>query len=384
MTTSRRQAALFGTVTALILYGSLYPFEFRVPLDGSGAWNTLLSGWAARPGRADFLANILLYMPFGWFGMSALPRPAKTSLRLALVALCGAGLSVTVELVQYFDVDRITSATDVYGNSLGTIAGSLCFAGLSAVPISLFVGVNREPIPIALIVFWAGYRFYPYVPTTDVHRYWVAVSPVLYQPRVNIVGLARHAAVWTTLLFLERLILRIKIKKHLDLITIAVVLILRIMLIDAPLSGAEIGGAVVAVVLSRSLRLLEPRQQAALLVAGLWSITLIGRLQPFQFQHPAQNFGLLPFRSLLAGSINVAVPTFCEKTFLYGSLLFLLDMAGCRRFVAVVAVSGSLLATSWLETWLPGRSAEITDAVMALLIAAAMALAAAPRRPRLA
>lgn len=367
----------------LILYGSLYPFDFRVPLDGSDAWDTLLSGWAGRPGRADFLANILLYMPFGWFGMSALPRPAKTGMRLVLVALCGVALSVTVELVQYFDVDRITSATDVYGNSLGTIAGSLCFAGLSAVPISHFIGVNREPIPIALVVFWAGYRFYPYVPTTDVHRYWVAVSPVLYQPRINIAGLARHAAVWTTLLYLERLILRMKIKSLLDFITIALALVLRIMLIDAPLSGAEIGGAMAAPVLSRILQLLEPRQQAAVLVAGLWSVTLIGRLQPFQFQLPAQDFGLLPFRSLLAGSIDVAVPTICEKTFLYGSVLFLLDMAGCRRFVAAVAVSGSLFATSWLETWLPGRSAEITDAAMALLIAAAMALAAAPRRPRL-
>jgi VanZ family protein len=375
----------FGAVVALILYGSLYPFEFRLPPDGSGAWSTLLSGWSTRPGRADFFANVLLYVPFGWFGMGALPRQGSTGLRLVLVALAGAVLSVTVELVQYFDVGRVTTATDVYGNLLGAVVGSLCFAGLSGsfqmLPV---VRMNQQPTPMALIAFWAGYRFYPYVPNTDVHRYWTAIAPIFYHSSANIIDVARHTTVWMTLIFLGRLLLFNKTEAWLDLITVLFTFLIRIILLDAPLSSAEVIGAATAVFLSPLLRMLRPRQQAAILFVGLWSITIIGRLQPLQFQPIARDFGWLPFRSFLAGSIDVAITTFCEKTFLYGSLLFLLGEAGCGAIAAALTVAGSLFATSWLETRLPGRSAEITDAVMALLLAAGIALTGAPRRQRLA
>jgi len=42
-------------------------------------------------------------------------------------------------------------------------------------------------------------------------------------------------------------------------------------------------------------------------------------------------------------------------------------------FVAIF-VAGTLFATSWAETYLPDRSAEITDALMTLLIAGGFAL----------
>jgi VanZ family protein len=385
VTTSQKQVAFFGVVIALILYGSLYPFEFHLPLNGPGAWSTLLSGWSSRPGRADFIANILLYVPFGWFGMGSLPRQVSTGLRLVLVAIAGSVLSVTVELIQYFDVGRVTSASDVYGNLLGAVAGSLCFAGLSeSFPVSPFVRMDQQAVPIALIASWAGYRLYPYVPTTDVHRYWAAVVPVFYHSNTNIIDVIRHAVVWMTLIFFGRLFLIKQKGAWLDLTAMLLVLLLRVILVDAPLSSAEVTGAAVAGFLSPLLRMLRSRQQAAVLFAGLWSITIIGRLQPFQFQFAVRNFGWLPFRSFLAGSVDVAITTFCEKTFLYGSLLFLLREAGCGSVAAAVTVTGSLLATSLLETRLPGRSAEITDAVMALLLAAGIALTGAPRRQRLA
>jgi glycopeptide antibiotics resistance protein len=380
LSTTQKQVVFFSAVIALILYGSLYPFEFRIPLNGRGAWSTLLSGWSSRPGRADFIANVLLYVPFGWFGMGSLPRRVSTGLRLVLVGIAGGVLSVTVELTQYFDVGRVTTASDVYGNLLGAIAGSLCFASLSeSFPVSPFVRMNQQAVPVALIASWAGYRFYPYVPTADVHRYWAAVAPVFHHSSANIIDVVRHAVVWMVLIFFGRLLSIKKIGAWFDLATVLFILLIRVILLDAPLSSAEVIGAVAAGFLSPLLRMLGSRQQAAVLFVGLWSITIVGRLQPFQFQPSARDFGWLPFRSFLAGSIDVAITTFCEKTFLYGSLLFLLNEAGCGAIAAAVTVAGSLFATSWLETRLPGRSAEITDAVMALLLAAGIAVAGAPR-----
>jgi VanZ family protein len=66
--------------------------------------------------------------------------------------------------------------------------------------------------------------------------------------------------------------------------------------------------------------------------------------------------------------------SFFEKSFLYGSLLFFFIEAGGRLRTAAILVCGVLFVTSWAETYLPGRSAEITDAFMALLLAVGIAL----------
>jgi hypothetical protein len=39
-----------------IVYGSLYPFEFRVPANGIGPLATFVHSWNERPGSGDFIA----------------------------------------------------------------------------------------------------------------------------------------------------------------------------------------------------------------------------------------------------------------------------------------------------------------------------------------
>ena len=56
------------------------------------------------------------------------------------------------------------------------------------------------------------------------------------------------------------------------------------------------------------------------------------------------------------------------KFFLYGSLIWLLTQAGWRLRSAILSTALILFITSEAERFLPGRSAEITDALMALVI----------------
>ena len=46
--------------------------------------------------------------------------------------------------------------------------------------------------------------------------------------------------------------------------------------------------------------------------------------------------------------------------------------------MSTILVAIMLFAASWAETYLPGRSAEITDALMALLIGIIMAVVKSP------
>jgi hypothetical protein len=74
----------------------------------------------------------------------------------------------------------------------------------------------------------------------------------------------------------------------------------------------------------------------------------------------------MPFLSFMQGSIDVDVQSFLEKFFLYGGLIWLLSEAGVTTRLSILAVSAVVLLASFVQVFVPGRSAEITDAILAL------------------
>jgi hypothetical protein len=57
------------------------------------------------------------------------------------------------------------------------------------------------------------------------------------------------------------------------------------------------------------------------------------------------------------GSLEVGIMSFFEKTFLFGSLMWLLGETGLRLGTSAVLAAMILFTTSWMETYLPNRSA---------------------------
>jgi VanZ family protein len=284
-------------------------------------------------------------------------------------------MSVTMELAQYFDAGRVTAADDVYANLAGTMLGSLGATGLyGRWRVPLTAEISGHSIPIALIAAWAGYRLYPYVPTIDLHKYWNALKPVILAPTLSLESLYRHTTIWLTIFTLITALVGPRRSAMLAPMFSACVLAARVLIVNTVLSVAEIAGAAAAICLWPIMLALPHRRRAAALFVLLGAAVIVERLQPFQFQPVARDFGWIPFRSLMAGSIAVNVMAFFEKSFLYGSLLYLFTEAGGRLRAGAFIVAGALFATSWAETYLPGRSAEITDLIMALLIAGGVAL----------
>lgn len=195
---SKHFAIATTIVIAIIVYGSLYPFAFRPADDGiRAALRALLESWADRPGRITFLANILLYMPLGFFAIHALGRRGGAAARMVLITLFGAFLSVSMELLQYFDAGRITDAPDVYANTLGTLIGAAAGSLLTeSIRWSFLSEIAVARVPILLLVAWVGYRLFPFVPTLDLHKYWSAIKPVINNPVPTHYDLFRYTAMW--------------------------------------------------------------------------------------------------------------------------------------------------------------------------------------------
>jgi VanZ family protein len=131
----RRQACAEWSNRILILsllgiaYLTLFPFKFdftatyifhRSPF--------LLETSAKRVMYLDFFLNVLLFVPFG-FGVSAqaCKRGRSRWISLLLALLAGAGVSYTVEVLQFYIPARDSGWEDVISNSMGSVAGFFLF-----------------------------------------------------------------------------------------------------------------------------------------------------------------------------------------------------------------------------------------------------------------
>ena len=361
-------------MAAIILYGSFYPFDFRIPSAGIGPIATFIGSIGERPGRGDFIANILLYLPFGFFFVQGF-APARRRAWLPVVVVCGAAMSLCVELMQYYDQDRVTAFSDFYTNALGTLLGGLAALAIGAKFRLPFIGeVTTRPIPTLLIIAWLAYRMYPYVPTIDLHKYWNAVKPLVLTPSLTPYDLFRQTAIWLALYALIEATIGRRRSAWLAPLFAVAVLFAKILIVGTVLRLAEPVGAAVALVVWLILLLLPARVRDGMVGLVLLGYVIALRLEPFEFLTYPREFGWIPFHSLMVGSLQVDALAFLEKFFLYGGLIFLLGNAFGRRLAATVLVTLVLFATSWAETYLPGRSGEITDGLMALMIAAVFAV----------
>jgi len=98
------RAHLFPLAVGAIVVATAIPIALRAPVIGFGAFSL-----------ADFLANLLLFAPFG---IALRHRP------LWFVIIMAAFLSSAVEISQIWSVDRFTSVFDVAANSLGALAAA--------------------------------------------------------------------------------------------------------------------------------------------------------------------------------------------------------------------------------------------------------------------
>lgn len=96
--------------------------------------------------------------------------------------------------------------------------------------------------------------------------------------------------------------------------------------------------------------------------------------RPYHWSSVSNPFSWIPFSGFLEANREFSMPTFLRKCFWYGSAVWLLRAAGWRLAAAALAVALLLGAIEVAQIHLPGRVAEITDPLLALILAATLGL----------
>ncbi len=377
-------------VLAGIVYVSLYPFHWRVPPLAGGALHQFALSWRSWPeSRGDFIANLLLYLPWGFFCVRGFGRGKSAFLRVLIATALGSALSVTMELAQFHIAERYTDMRDVYANTAGACFGAI--AGLTLSGNSRTSSANShanmlsdlrfQPFPALLLGAFIAARLYPFVPVIDAHKYLAALRPLLNAAALNKVDLFLAATTWLVICYLAETLFGKRSNLLACLVIAALVFGGEILIIDLKLNAASVLGAGLGFLLWFALLRFLPGR-VALIAIAFAAVIMMTRLLPFRLSPVGHGFEWVPFIALLHARIDIGLPAMIEKFFLYGGLIWLLMRAGLRLWRATVAVALLLLFSSVVEMYMPGRAAGITDALLALLIGTLLRLTLPPRQQR--
>lgn len=113
--------------TIFVVYGSLVPLDFhpRPLAEALTAFRDIRYLQLNIASRADWVANILLFIPLAWLWLALMwPEGRFTQLFIsALVGLVCAGLSIAIEFTQLFFPPRTVSINDVVAEAIGAATG---------------------------------------------------------------------------------------------------------------------------------------------------------------------------------------------------------------------------------------------------------------------
>ena len=381
-----------------IVYGTTIPFNFiprrEIALEhwARVLWNPLLSpDTHRRVSIPDFVSNVLLFTPFGCFGMWALRRPRSAAARTLILVVLSAILSASVEIVQLFTVDRISSLADVFANTLGGLGGAVAGIVLGAsagtvVSNAAASGLTDAtaffPFLIATCLVCAG-AWEPFDVTLDVGSVLPKLRLFFHDPvqfgvfTDEALSLLQHMLFSSTLLvLLKQARVRGSMKTTLAIgVVVTLVCEGSQLFIAARMPGlwdAAVGVAGILIGVAAGLDFWRTRRSPmpGRWCVGLFALTAIGvamqQLSPFDIsKNGFRQFQWMPFLNYYAFTTGQTVSHAAELLLSYLPLGVGLAMATrkpVKRFGVVTALALTIaVPVEYGQQFIGGRFPDVTD-----------------------
>jgi VanZ family protein len=354
----------------LLYYGSLYPGVMREGVTFASAWDNLLRSFelsASPRAIVDILLNVLVYIPPGLVFCMAFRW--RWPWRIAGAVLMGFVVTVSVEVLQGFVATREQSLMDCIANTLGAGVGAAggWLVGRKLVDRVASAGYRwMEHDTVLLLGVWLVAQSFPLFPSIGFYKLArqleTMVSGGILQMQTMVT-----ASEWVVVaLAVERLAGAAAVRWMLLLLT---VLPMRLFIYLRQLTLSEIAGALLALCFWRLLLFRRPWRNWAGALVILAGVSL-SQLMPLRFANQASSFNWQPFAASLATHRwELALITLTGKAFRYGAMVWMTRQCGAGYFASGLLAAILLFATEMAQRYLPGRTPEIADALLAVIMA---------------
>ena len=361
---------LFYILAILIIYGSLYPFNFT--MDESTSIQKLLN-LDLITSIPDIFGNIVLMIPLGAAGIFSFNQQPLIQ-RTLLTFIISLLLAFLVQVAQIYIPGRDAALSDVFWNTIGIIVG-----------ISLGIFIDsflkkqtsfphksisfKTSLPLFLIGLWLFWQLVPFIPSLDIYYLKSSIKSLWLKHELSIPQFLYISS--TTLLLGQlssTLLDKTKVIKALAVL-IMITLFGKVIIITQELNLATIIGLLTGLTGWILLSQTELKTRSLIIALCMLVSYSILSLQPFQFSHSANSFNFVPFAGLLNGSMLTNTSALAEKLFAYIGILWLSQVISGRLMRWAIALALWVTLLEYIQTWLPGRVASISEPIWVLLSA---------------
>ncbi len=158
----------------IIIYGSLIPLDFKfLPIDQAiNNFNNISWLKLSIHSRADWIANILLYIPSSFLLSSSLQSKFDTNfflrgIKIIIIFFIMMTIAVAIEFFQQFFPPRTVSLNDIFAEGIGILMGILVWLLFEEKINFAFRGVRLKKIDVDSFLFlyffaYIGYALFPF------------------------------------------------------------------------------------------------------------------------------------------------------------------------------------------------------------------------------
>jgi VanZ family protein len=347
-------------VILLIVYGSLYPWQYRRPPRRLDALSFLLETRSGRINPRDFLVNIAVYVPLGFAAYLAVRRSSKPLRSLGTPLLLGVGLSTAIELAQAYARARRSNVFDILANGIGTTVGVAAAVAFSASSRRLR---SRDAGALAVLFCWIASLWFPFVPLFNLGLVSAKFGSFVQNfAHLGLIPFISSFASW----YLAGVLLASAGVRRAKPAAVATLTLLagQFFVVGRQPSFSHLIGAVGGVLLF----FYGPVLRRSWVAASLLAVVILRGLAPFKAGGIPQHFEWTPFVALLDANWLAASQTLIEKVYYYSAAIWSFRTSGMRLLRAAGLVAIALFIVEACQIYLQGRSPEITDPILALLI----------------
>jgi VanZ family protein len=368
----RARALLLLVCAALVVHGSLYPYHFLEPASFKDALAELVSRRHWWTSRGDVLGNVVLFVPLGALGQWVLQLWLRRVPAAVVVLLGGLAVAFALQVAQIYVPERDAELADVLWNSagllLGVVAALLTPAarlGLAGRPLGRSPADSvRLRLAATLAVLWLSLNWWPFVPTLDWAHLKTELNAVLAGPHGSITSLSGAAL---GVLVIGHLLHSLHSRRRVLLMVCGTALVGRLFTVEQWLSLSVLLGIAAGLLAAEVAWRADESSTARLL---FWCVVLwfaLDALRPYQFRADAHAVHWLPFKAMLHGSMLSNLLSLCWNLFWIGAAVSLAARSARSMNRVTLAIAVGVAALELLQTRLPGRTADITPALLPAL-----------------
>ncbi|MGX5200823.1 VanZ family protein [Aliikangiella sp. IMCC44632] len=361
---------LLWMVVFVIVYGSVYPFDFVWVDPASIAWFDWTTQLQQRTTNGDILSNYLTFIPLGFCSFLVNPLKVKSiALRIASVILLSLLLAYLMQLIQFYIPSRVPTVADVLVNFWGICTGVMCGVLVAYQSIkSPQIFAARPPYFYALfslIVCWFLYKLFPLMPSFSWQSLSLSLQPLVMLSQIDGLELIFQSLLWWALWnMLSKFRLSLTLSRMIVLVCITWVA--EVLVKYNSLTLEEL----IAPLIGSLFFIYVPKQKEAMYLSlCLIAIYLFKGLLPFNYKVDLSSVNWVPFKSYLKGSMWMNTHLFLQKIYLLGSILYFNFVWLGRFWYAFLASFLVVITAEMMKLFLGGASPDISEFIIVSMIA---------------